>query len=160
MCIGCFSHLLADSRLKDESATCPNCRCEISKASCSRNLAVEKAISELPTECQFCSEQLPRCGIKHHEKELCQDRCVDHMLPLYKTPGVDGYIDDDGIVDDDLMMIPGFVCPAVIPMIPLCCYALFVLTVFSAATNGLPLAAWITLLLHQSSELSQSEWVT
>ena len=96
MCIACFSHLLADARLKDETATCPNCRCEISKASCSRNLAVEKAISELPAECQFCSEQHPRSELLHHEKELCQERCVvlSHLL-LYKTPGVDGYACDD-----------------------------------------------------------------
>lgn len=26
MCAGCFIHLLADSRLKEEQATCPNCR--------------------------------------------------------------------------------------------------------------------------------------
>lgn len=76
MCAGCFSHLLADARLKDESATCPNCRCELNKNVCSRNLAVEKAISELPSECQYCSEQLPRCGLEYHERELCQERCV------------------------------------------------------------------------------------
>ena len=76
MCAGCFSHLLADARLKDESATCPNCRCELNKNVCSRNLAVEKAISELTSECQYCSEQLPRSGIDYHEKVLCQERCV------------------------------------------------------------------------------------
>ena len=51
MCAGCFIHLLADARLKEEQATCPNCRCEISKSLCCRNLAVEKAVSELPSEC-------------------------------------------------------------------------------------------------------------
>lgn len=76
MCASCFSHLLADARLKDESSTCPNCRCEISKNSCSRNLAVEKTISELPTECQYCSRQLPRNAIRRHELEQCQERCV------------------------------------------------------------------------------------
>ena len=76
MCASCFSHLLADARLKDETSTCPNCRCEINKSSCSRNLAVEKAISELPTECQYCSRQLPRSAIQRHERELCQERCV------------------------------------------------------------------------------------
>ncbi|KAL0166335.1 hypothetical protein M9458_038179, partial [Cirrhinus mrigala] len=44
MCAGCFIHLLADARLKEEQATCPNCRCEISKSLCCRNLAVEKAL--------------------------------------------------------------------------------------------------------------------
>ena len=80
MCIGCFSHLLADARLKDETATCPNCRCDISKTSCSRNLAVEKAISELPASCQYCSEQLPRSTLSHHETQLCQERCVKTFL--------------------------------------------------------------------------------
>ena len=52
MCAGCFTHLLADSRLRDQVATCPNCRVEISKNNATRNLAVEKAVSELPSECQ------------------------------------------------------------------------------------------------------------
>ncbi|KAH3855172.1 zinc finger TRAF-type-containing protein 1-like [Dreissena polymorpha] len=74
MCCGCFNHLLADARLKDETATCPNCRCEISKNSCTRNLAVENAVSELPSLCQFCSLQLPRNNIEYHERELCLER--------------------------------------------------------------------------------------
>lgn len=74
MCAGCFNHLLADARLKDETATCPNCRCEITKSSCCRNLAVEKAVSELPTACQFCQKQLPRTVLEWHERELCQER--------------------------------------------------------------------------------------
>ncbi|XP_069112020.1 zinc finger TRAF-type-containing protein 1-B-like [Argopecten irradians] len=74
MCAGCFNHLLADGRLKDETSTCPNCRCEISKSSCTRNLAVEKAVSELPSTCQFCSCLLPRNQLHHHERELCQER--------------------------------------------------------------------------------------
>ena len=76
MCAGCLSHLLADARLKDETATCPNCRCEISKALCIRNLAVEKAVSELPSDCQYCSKQLPRNELDRHESDLCQERCV------------------------------------------------------------------------------------
>ncbi|WAR13293.1 CYR1B-like protein, partial [Mya arenaria] len=74
MCCGCFNHLLADARLKDETSTCPNCRCEISKTSCTRNLAVEKAVSELPSQCQFCCVQLPRNSLEYHERELCQER--------------------------------------------------------------------------------------
>ncbi|XP_046563259.1 cysteine and histidine-rich protein 1-like [Haliotis rubra] len=74
MCAGCFNHLLADARLKDETATCPNCRCEISKNLCTRNLAVEKAASELPTECQYCNQKLPRNILDHHERELCAER--------------------------------------------------------------------------------------
>ena len=76
MCASCLAHLLADARLKDESATCPNCRCEINKTICSRNLAVEKAISELPAECQYCSQQLPRSSLEYHERQLCSERCV------------------------------------------------------------------------------------
>lgn len=78
MCASCLSHLLADARLKDETATCPGCRCEISRTLCSRNLAVEKAISELPAPCQFCTRLLPRCLLARHEKEMCQDRFVGH----------------------------------------------------------------------------------
>ncbi|KAK2164626.1 hypothetical protein LSH36_61g09043 [Paralvinella palmiformis] len=76
MCASCMAHLLADSRLKDETATCPNCRCEISKSLCIRNLAVEKAISELPATCQYCSKLLPRSQLAHHEHNQCLDRCV------------------------------------------------------------------------------------
>lgn len=74
MCAGCFIHLLADARLKEEQATCPNCRCEISKSLCCRNLAVEKAVSELPSECGFCLKQFPRSILERHQKEDCQDR--------------------------------------------------------------------------------------
>ncbi|MBN3275386.1 CYHR1 protein, partial [Polyodon spathula] len=74
MCAGCFIHLLADARLKEEQATCPNCRCEISKSLCCRNLAVEKAVSELPFECNFCLKQFPRSVLERHQKEECQDR--------------------------------------------------------------------------------------
>nr|XP_013800724.1 PREDICTED: cysteine and histidine-rich protein 1 [Apteryx mantelli mantelli] len=65
MCAGCFIHLLADARLKEEQATCPNCRCEISKSLCCRNLAVEKAVSELPSECGFCISALAP-GVSEH----------------------------------------------------------------------------------------------
>ncbi|KAM8966297.1 zinc finger TRAF-type-containing protein 1 [Pelodytes ibericus] len=74
MCAGCFIHLLADARLKEEQATCPNCRCEISKSLCCRNLAVEKAVSELPSECGFCIKQFPRSLLERHKKEECLDR--------------------------------------------------------------------------------------
>ena len=74
MCAGCFIHLLADARLKEEQATCPNCRCEISKSLCCRNLAVEKAVSELPAECAFCAQQFPRALLERHQSDECQDR--------------------------------------------------------------------------------------
>ena len=74
MCAGCFSHLLADARLKDEQSTCPNCRCEISKSSCSRNLAVEKTLSELPAACSFCNVMFPRNCLEQHQRGECMER--------------------------------------------------------------------------------------
>lgn len=74
MCVGCFAHLLADARLKDEQATCPNCRCEISKTSCSRNLAVEKTLSELPANCLYCNIMYARNALESHQKEECLER--------------------------------------------------------------------------------------
>ncbi|KAL4704144.1 hypothetical protein ACJJTC_012960 [Scirpophaga incertulas] len=74
MCATCFTHLLADARLRDEAATCPNCRVEISKSSASRNLAVEKTVSELPAECKFCTKVYPRHSLPHHEENDCENR--------------------------------------------------------------------------------------
>lgn len=86
MCAGCFTHLLADARLRDETATCPNCRIEISKTSASRNLAVEKAVSELPSECQFCGKEYPRNSLEYHEDSQCEERLV---MPLLKYSSVE-----------------------------------------------------------------------
>ncbi|XP_045473358.1 cysteine and histidine-rich protein 1 homolog [Harmonia axyridis] len=74
MCAGCFTHVLADARLRDELATCPSCRVEISKTSATRNLAVENAISELPSECQFCNQRFPRNSLERHEEQECDER--------------------------------------------------------------------------------------
>ncbi|XP_013137039.1 PREDICTED: cysteine and histidine-rich protein 1 [Papilio polytes] len=74
MCAPCFTHLLADARLRDEAATCPNCRVAISASSASRNLAVEKTVSELPSECRFCARLYPRHALQHHEDNLCDER--------------------------------------------------------------------------------------
>ncbi|XP_071053347.1 zinc finger TRAF-type-containing protein 1 homolog isoform X2 [Onthophagus taurus] len=74
MCAGCFTHLLADARLRDEMATCPNCRVEISKTVATRNLAVEKAVSELPSECQYCGKEFPRNSLERHEDLFCEER--------------------------------------------------------------------------------------
>lgn len=76
MCSPCFTHCLADARLKDETATCPSCRCIITRDTCSRNLAVEKAISELPGACRFCERELPRSQLDHHEMESCEERII------------------------------------------------------------------------------------
>lgn len=76
MCAGCFAHLLADARLKDEQATCPNCRCEISKLSCCRNLAVEKTLSELPASCAYCNNLYARNCLESHQRNECIERPV------------------------------------------------------------------------------------
>ncbi|XP_067013922.2 zinc finger TRAF-type-containing protein 1 homolog [Anabrus simplex] len=76
MCVGCFTHLLADSKLRDETSTCPSCRVEISRSSVWRNLAVEKASNELPCTCKFCHREFPRCSIQNHEQSLCEERIV------------------------------------------------------------------------------------
>ncbi|CAH1721435.1 unnamed protein product [Chironomus riparius] len=82
MCAGCFTHLLADSRLRDQVATCPNCRVEISKNNATRNLAVEKAVSELPSECQFCNQEFPRSTLDHHERNECDERPTECKYSL------------------------------------------------------------------------------
>ncbi|XP_011295496.1 zinc finger TRAF-type-containing protein 1 homolog [Musca domestica] len=74
MCAACFTHLLADARLREQIATCPNCRVEISKSTASRNLAVEKAASELPSECQFCNKEFPYKSLDRHEQHECCER--------------------------------------------------------------------------------------
>ena len=84
MCAGCFSHLLADARLKDEQATCPNCRCEISKTSCCRNLAVEKTLNELPTTCNYCNSMFARSYLEIHQRNDCPERPT---LCLYERIG-------------------------------------------------------------------------
>nr|NP_001123341.1 zinc finger protein (TRAF/RING)-4 [Ciona intestinalis]FAA00142.1 TPA: zinc finger protein [Ciona intestinalis] len=76
MCVGCYHHLLADARLKDEQATCPSCRVDITRGTCIRNLAVEKAISELPVECRTCGGTFPRSNIVNHELHQCSERVV------------------------------------------------------------------------------------
>lgn len=38
--------------------------------------AVEKAVSELPADCQFCSQKYPRNSLERHEAELCEERWV------------------------------------------------------------------------------------
>ncbi|KAJ8984309.1 hypothetical protein NQ317_012280 [Molorchus minor] len=73
MCVGCFTHVLADARLRDEMATCPSCRVEISKTLATRNLAVENAVSELPLDCHFCNKPFPRNSLERHEQE-CEER--------------------------------------------------------------------------------------
>lgn len=86
MCAGCFTHVLADARLRDESPTCPSCRVSISKESCSRNLAVEKAVCELPGECRFCQRELPRSMLDKHMNEICDERIVSCVFANIGCP--------------------------------------------------------------------------
>lgn len=57
-----------------------------SRESCSRNLAVEKAVCELPAECQFCSQQLPRSELHHHETNLCDERYFESFEAIFRNP--------------------------------------------------------------------------
>jgi hypothetical protein len=86
MCIGCFNHLLADGRLKNEQASCPSCRTEISSKNASRNLAVEKAVSELPTQCEYCKEEMPRSQLSHHEIDACEQSSCSRIFPRRSRP--------------------------------------------------------------------------
>lgn len=76
ICISCFHHLMADSKLKEENATCATCRCIINRDSVYRNLAVEKAIRELPANCQHCNKMLTRMQLYGHENDECEERPV------------------------------------------------------------------------------------
>lgn len=75
MCIGCFYRLLADARIKDEQARCPKCRVDMSRNSCVRNLVVELLLSELLTECIYCSATMSRNRLDTHLKD-CKSRPV------------------------------------------------------------------------------------
>ncbi|CAG0883941.1 unnamed protein product [Darwinula stevensoni] len=74
MCGACFTHLMADACLRDETAMCPNCRTKISTDLPTRNLAVEKAIGELPTSCRYCGDEQPRHSVHHHATVDCLQR--------------------------------------------------------------------------------------
>jgi hypothetical protein len=77
MCAACFTHILTDARLKDDGpATCPNCRCEISRQLCCRSLVAEKVLSQLPIDCTHCKEVFLRCDIDKHERYECTERPV------------------------------------------------------------------------------------
>ncbi|XP_075980916.1 zinc finger TRAF-type-containing protein 1 homolog isoform X2 [Anticarsia gemmatalis] len=93
MCAPCFTHLLADARLRDEAATCPNCRVEISKTSASRNLAVEKTVSELPSECKYCTCVFPRHSLQHHEENTCEEREFKFSQMVVDTSPKRRYLD-------------------------------------------------------------------
>ncbi|XP_047030777.1 cysteine and histidine-rich protein 1 homolog isoform X3 [Helicoverpa zea] len=93
MCAPCFTHLLADARLRDEAATCPNCRVEISKTSASRNLAVEKTVSELPSECKYCTCVFPRHSLQHHEENTCEERQYKFSQMVVDTAQSRRYLD-------------------------------------------------------------------
>ncbi|KAJ0173893.1 hypothetical protein K1T71_010039 [Dendrolimus kikuchii] len=86
MCELCFTHLLADASLRREGATCPNCRVEISKTLASRNLAVEKTVSELPSECKYCTYMFPKHSLRHHEKNICMDRLTECRYVIIGCP--------------------------------------------------------------------------
>lgn len=81
-----FQHILADARLKDETATCPNCRVVISKDICQRNLAVEKAVCELPCKCKFCGDEYPRATLDKHQYSECEERATTCLYSVIGCP--------------------------------------------------------------------------
>ena len=48
---------IANQNRNKTHKSCPNCRCDISWERCVRNLAAEKAVGELPTQCLYCLEE-------------------------------------------------------------------------------------------------------
>jgi hypothetical protein len=49
-------------------------------------LAVEKAVNELPSQCQYCSKEFPRNTLDRHEKELCEERTMTCMYARIGCP--------------------------------------------------------------------------
>ncbi|XP_015930770.1 zinc finger TRAF-type-containing protein 1-A [Parasteatoda tepidariorum] len=83
ICAGCFGEILNESRLQNEIASCPTCQTTISKDLCSRNIAVERTISELPMTCPHCSLEIVPEIYKVHKKSLCDKRpaiCCNHLI--------------------------------------------------------------------------------
>ncbi|KAG8193820.1 hypothetical protein JTE90_029554 [Oedothorax gibbosus] len=74
ICAGCFGDVLSESKIQNEIATCPQCQSTISKESCSQNIAVEKAILELPRTCHFCCLHVPPETYQHHQTMTCLKR--------------------------------------------------------------------------------------
>ncbi|CAG2248309.1 unnamed protein product [Mytilus edulis] len=62
--------LIQDSKMRQQPV--PTADVKSAKNLCSRNLAVEKAVSELPTECQYCYCHLPRNQVDYHERIVCE----------------------------------------------------------------------------------------
>ena len=76
ICEVCLNRILADAHLEDRPARCPSCRCEMSdEVPYVRNLAVEKAISELSARCQHCHQLFPRNILVRHEGSCLLKPC-------------------------------------------------------------------------------------
>ena len=53
----CALFVIKTIQIEKTIKSCPNCRCDISWERCVRNLAAEKAVGELPTQCLYCLEE-------------------------------------------------------------------------------------------------------
>ena len=80
MCSSCHEHVLADAMLKDSTASCPSCRVDLNRHSCTRNLAVEKAVAELLTLCSACNQEMARSDLIEHQKKDCVKRYADIIV--------------------------------------------------------------------------------
>uniref|UniRef100_A0A1A9WSX5 TRAF-type domain-containing protein n=1 Tax=Glossina brevipalpis TaxID=37001 RepID=A0A1A9WSX5_9MUSC len=86
MCGSCFYDLLADARLRNMFPTCPTCEADISMSKVFRNLTAEEVTSELPRECQYCSEKFVYKLLDRHEREECEKRPAHCRYSLIGCP--------------------------------------------------------------------------
>uniref|UniRef100_A0A1A9ZQ54 TRAF-type domain-containing protein n=1 Tax=Glossina pallidipes TaxID=7398 RepID=A0A1A9ZQ54_GLOPL len=69
ICAPCLTDLSAEARIYRVPPKCLCCETDISVTV--RNIAVEKAIQELSSNCQYCSEKLPYKFLDNHERYEC-----------------------------------------------------------------------------------------
>ncbi|KAI9584388.1 hypothetical protein GQX74_006283 [Glossina fuscipes] len=69
ICAPCLTDLSAEARIYRVPPKCLCCETDISVTV--RNIAVEKAIQELSSDCQYCNEKLPYKLLDNHERYEC-----------------------------------------------------------------------------------------
>ncbi|XP_054723728.1 zinc finger TRAF-type-containing protein 1 homolog [Uloborus diversus] len=82
--------MIAESKLQNEITSCPTCNTTISKDLCSRNIAVENTICQLPVTCPYCCLEYPLDAYKYHKTLECMERpslCENYSIGcLWKGP--------------------------------------------------------------------------
>lgn len=76
ICETCVSRLLADANLRCTEVHCPHCRTPIRWWELTKNLAVGQTISELPTSCSECKQQMETKCLDYHLRMECGKRLV------------------------------------------------------------------------------------